>query len=154
VKVLQHFHHQQALIDRKCHGNVLTFADDTANLQNTAKMLKVVDAGISALREYTVQDVWDKLADVEFSNADALKMAQEAEFTNKFIREVTDEQKQKSKDKFQATMEGRSDEQKQKSEENWYATMNGRSDEQKQKSEEKRQATLQQSEEKRKRARS
>ena len=79
MKVLQHFHHQQALIDRKCHGNVLTFADDTANLQNTAKILKLVDAGNSTFREYTtVKDVWDKLADVEFSNADALKMAQEA----------------------------------------------------------------------------
>jgi hypothetical protein len=80
VKVLQHFHHQQVLIDRKCHGgNVLTFADDTANLQNTAKILKLVDAGNSTFREYTtVKDVWDKLADVEFSNADALKMAQEA----------------------------------------------------------------------------
>ena len=65
VKVLQHFHH--------------TFADDTANLQNTAKILKLVDAGNSTFREYTtVKDVWDKLADVEFSNADALKMAQEA----------------------------------------------------------------------------
>jgi hypothetical protein len=143
VKVLQHFHHQQALIDRKCHGNVLTFANDTANLQNTAKMLKVVDAGISALREYTVQDVWDKLADVEFSNADALKMAQEAEFTNKFIREVTDEQKQKSKDKFQATSQGRSDDQKQKSEDERQATLQGRSDDQKQKSKDKRQATSQ-----------
>ena len=82
VEVLQHFHHQQVLIDRKCHGeNVLTFADDTANLQNTAKMLKVIDAGNSALREYAVQKVWNKAHDVKFSNADALKMAQEAEFT-------------------------------------------------------------------------
>ena len=150
MKVLQHFHHQQALIDRKCHGNVLTFADDTANLQNTAKMLKVVDAGNSALREYTVQEVWDKLADVEFSNADALKMAQEAEFTNKLIREVTDEEKQKSEDKRQATLQARSAEEKQQSEAKFQATV--------QQSKEKRQATVQQSEEKkiasRKRARS
>ena len=56
-------------------------------------MLKVVDAGNSAFRKYTVQEVWNKVHDVEFSKTDALKMAQEAEFTNKFIREVTDEQK-------------------------------------------------------------
>jgi hypothetical protein len=79
--VLQHFRHQQAHIDRSLRGNVLTFADDTANLQNTAKMLKVIDAGNSALREYAVQKVWNKAHDVKFSNADALKMAQEAEFT-------------------------------------------------------------------------
>jgi hypothetical protein len=41
----------------------------------------VVDAGNSTCRKCTVKDVWDKVADVEFSNADALKMAQEAEFT-------------------------------------------------------------------------
>jgi hypothetical protein len=113
VEVLQHFHHQQVLIDRKCHGgNVLTFADDMANLQNTAKMLKVVDAGNSAFREYTVQEVWNKVHDVEFSKTDGLAMAQEAKFTNKFIREVTDEQRKQSEEQRIATLNGRTDEAK------------------------------------------
>jgi len=113
VEVRQHFHHQQVLIDRKCHGgNVLTFADDMANLQNTAKMLKVVDAGNSAFREYTVQEVWNKVHDVEFSKTDGLAMAQEAKFTNKFIREVTDEQRKQSEEQRIATLNGRTDEAK------------------------------------------
>jgi hypothetical protein len=143
VEVLQHFHHQQVLIDRKCHGgNVLTFADDKANLQNTAKMLKVVDAGNSALREYTVQEVWNKAHDVEFSKTDGLEMAQEAKFTNKFIREVTDEQRLQSKEQRIATLNGRTDEQRLLSKENLNATMNGRTDEQRLQSKDKMNATM------------
>jgi hypothetical protein len=143
--VLQHFHHQQVLIDRRCHGgNVLTFADDMANLQNTAKMLKVVDAGNSTFREYTtVQEVWNKVHDVEFSKTDGFEMAQEAKFTNKFIREVTAEDKQKTQDKRIATEQAKSAEDKQKSQDKRQTTLQARSAEDKQNSEDKRQATLQ-----------
>jgi hypothetical protein len=151
VKVLQHFHH--------------TFADDTANLQNTAKILKLVDAGNSTCRNYTVKDVWDKvalpielfysvtinlcviiIADVEFSNADALAMAQEAKFTNKFIREVTDEQRKQRSENTSASLidyfAEKTDEQRKQSNEQRIATLNGRTDEAKKQSEEQRSATL------------
>ena len=145
--VLQHFHHQQVLIDRRCHGgNVLTFADDMANLQNTAKMLKVVDAGNSALREYTVQEVWNKAHDVEFSKTDGLEMAQEAKFTNKFIREVTDEQRKQRSENTSASLidyfAEKTDEQRKQSNEQRIATLNGRTDEAKKQSSEQRIATL------------
>jgi hypothetical protein len=147
VEVLQHFHHQQVLIDRKCHGgNVLTFADDKANLQNTAKMLKVVDAGNSALREYTVQELWNKVHDVEFSKTDGLEMAQEAKFTNKFIREVTDEQRKQRSENTSASLidyfAEKTDEQRKQSNEQRIATLNGRTDEAKKQSSEQRIATL------------